>query len=256
MLTSMPDLPEEIVGVTAEGQVTGADYRRTWRPLLAAARQAREDLRVLYHLGPEFDGFTGGALWEDLRLGFEYLHDLERCAVVSDRQPLRVAAELAGAMVPCSVRAFEEDEMDEAVEWLTSSEEEALSFRILPECGVLLLEPDETTTREDVAEVQEALQAWSTEHDRIDALVIVPVDGSVWKSPAEALRHWQLLCDTDGRLERVAVVADGATGEIVSAVGDTFTSAEVRAFDASHRAAAVSWAAGRRTPAAHPATDG
>ncbi|MGD8279539.1 MAG: STAS/SEC14 domain-containing protein [Gemmatimonadota bacterium] len=251
MLRPIPDLPAGIIGVAGEGRVTGADYRETWRPLLARARREGRRLRVLYRLGPDFDGFTGGPLWEDLRLGFEYLHDFERCAVVSDREPLRIASELAGVMVPCRVRAFEGDEEAEAMEWLTSSGGgESLSFRLLPECGVLLLEPDGSTTREDVESVQEALDSWADENGengRIDALVIAAADPSIWRSPASVLRHWQLLRDDGPRLKRVAVVAEGAGGDLMSAIGDAFTSADLRRFEPGRRAEAISWAA-RGTP--------
>jgi len=243
MLRSIPDLPSGIVGVAAEGRVTGADYRTIWRPLLAAARRENERLRVLYRLGPDLDGFTGGALWEDLRLGFEYLHDLERCAVVSDGKSLRVASELAGAMVPCQVRTFEQDAEEAAVEWLMSSDHaDGLAFRLLPECGVLLLKPANRTVREDVEEVKQALDAWSEEDGGIDAMVIVPTDPSSWLGPGSMLEHWHLLGAAD-RLERVAVVADRAA-ELTSATGDAFAASEVRGFAPERRAEAISWASG------------
>lgn len=104
----------------AIGKVTAADYEAVVRPLFDEARRDGRRLRLLYHFGPEFDGFTAGAILDDTRIGLRYMRLLERCAVVSDGAGVRESARLIGALLPCPVRVFGTHEWQVAVDWLGS----------------------------------------------------------------------------------------------------------------------------------------
>lgn len=84
MIDRLRDLPAGVDGVGARGKVTKEDYERVLQPILDEARSQGRRIRLLYHFGPEFDGFTAGGAWEDARLGLRYLRLFERCAIVSD----------------------------------------------------------------------------------------------------------------------------------------------------------------------------
>lgn len=118
MLKPIQDLPEGVCGIVAQGTVTRHDYRVTLRPMLHKAASENDPLRLLYAFGPDFDGFTPAAAWEDVNIAFEHIHDVERCAVVSDKGWIKAASQLAGALTPARVRKFDPDEWDDAVEWL------------------------------------------------------------------------------------------------------------------------------------------
>ncbi len=247
MLTPIEGLPDGVLGVRAEGTVTGDDYRLVLRPLLAEARRGGVGVGLLFHLGPDFEGFTKEAAWEDLRLGLEYLHDLERCAVVTDHVGVRAAAKLAGAMVPGDVRTYSDAERSDAVRWLAGAPERpAISFRLLPECEVLLVEPTAGASGEDFARVREVADEWLEADGEVRGLVIHADDLSAWTRPGTVLGHWRLIRDHHRELDRVAVAVGGSAGALVSAAGEHFSHADVRHFAPDQRARAISWAAHER----------
>lgn len=118
MLDRLHQLPEGIDGLRARGKVTKADYDEVFHPLVDEARREGRKIRLLYEFGPEFDGFSLGAAWEDARIGVQHLRRFERCAVVSDYDWVRDGARLIGALWPCPVKAFAGDEFQQAVDWL------------------------------------------------------------------------------------------------------------------------------------------
>ena len=71
-------------------------------------------------IGPDFNRLTLGALWADARLGFGYAPLLDGCAVVSDTNWIREPARHLGAWMPCPVRVYDNDHLDEAAAWLSS----------------------------------------------------------------------------------------------------------------------------------------
>ena len=107
MLERMQHLPEGIDGVKAVGRVSREDYERVFEPLIDGARREGRRLRLLYQVGPEFEGFSAGAAWEDAKLGLASLRMFEGCAVVTDvGAPLSHAAIVAREFgVPCVVNA-------------------------------------------------------------------------------------------------------------------------------------------------------
>ncbi len=89
MLERLSDVSAGIVAVKAVGKVTREDYERVIEPVLAEARREGRRLRFLYQMGPEFEGFTAGAAWEDAKLGVRWSRFFAACAVVTDRDGIR-----------------------------------------------------------------------------------------------------------------------------------------------------------------------
>ena len=56
MLELTPDLPDNVVGIRASGQVAAEDYESVLIPAIEARLAQRDRVRVLYHLGPDFTG--------------------------------------------------------------------------------------------------------------------------------------------------------------------------------------------------------
>jgi hypothetical protein len=118
MLNVLTGLPPHVLGFEAVGKVTDDDYRTVLVPALDAKRQAQEEIRLLYVLGEEFDGYTLGAMWNDAKLGLRDFKAWEKIALVSDEDWVENAVKALGWMVPGEVRVFELDELDEAREWV------------------------------------------------------------------------------------------------------------------------------------------
>ena len=132
MIEKLKDLPTGITGVKAVGKISKEDYDQVFTPLIDDARREGRRIRFLYQLGPEFEGFTPAAAWEDAKIGLHYLRLFEGCAVVTDVAWVREMTRLMGFLMPCPVRQFGNQELDRAVAWLVSLPEgAAVSHRLL-----------------------------------------------------------------------------------------------------------------------------
>ena len=69
MLEKIPDVPDGVDAFRVVGKLTRDDYEKTVEPLLDEARRQGRRLRLLVQLGPEYEGFTAGAVWARRRPG-------------------------------------------------------------------------------------------------------------------------------------------------------------------------------------------
>jgi hypothetical protein len=124
MLTLIPGLPANVVGVEAHDKVTAEDYNAVLVPAVDAAQQASADgkVRLLYVLGHEVPDFTAGAMWEDTKLGVGQFRAWERIAIVTDADWLRHAVHALGWVMPGDVKVFGADGLNDAAAWLLSAE--------------------------------------------------------------------------------------------------------------------------------------
>jgi hypothetical protein len=120
MLQVIDDLPENVVGVRAIGEVEDDDYEDVLVPAIEACREAQGKVRLLYVLGPEFTGYEPDAVWEDAKLGMRTFTAYEKIAVVTDATWMRRAVAAFGWLMPGEARGFHVDEYDDAIAWVTS----------------------------------------------------------------------------------------------------------------------------------------
>ncbi|MGH7296141.1 MAG: STAS/SEC14 domain-containing protein, partial [Polyangiaceae bacterium] len=106
MLERLKDLPRGVDGVRAVGKVTRQDYEDVLEPMLDEARREGRRVRFLYQFGPEFEGFTPGAMWEDARVGLRSLRLFEALACVSDVGWIRESVRFTAFFLPCATRVF------------------------------------------------------------------------------------------------------------------------------------------------------
>jgi hypothetical protein len=66
----------------------------------------------------DFAGVTGGAMWQDMKLGAEHLTGWKRIAVVSDESWVTHLANLFGWMAPGEMETFPLAERDAAIAWV------------------------------------------------------------------------------------------------------------------------------------------
>jgi hypothetical protein len=122
MIELIPNLPDGVVGIEAKGEVTGADYEQVVIPAVERELQSHEKLRLLYLLGPEFDGYSAAAMWDDTKVGMEHLLSWERIAVVTDHDAYRRLVRGFGFMMPAKVRVFATPELEAAKTWIAAAD--------------------------------------------------------------------------------------------------------------------------------------
>jgi len=116
MITQLNDLPAGVIGFEASGKIRAEDYRDAVLPALEQA--AREgDVRFVIIMR-DFDGMTGGALWQDLKMGVEHLRAWKRIALVTDIEWMRHLTDLFGWMTPGETKVFSLAQRDDALAWV------------------------------------------------------------------------------------------------------------------------------------------
>jgi hypothetical protein len=243
MLERIANLPEGVWGLRATGKVSREDYDRVVLPLLEEARGHGTRIRFLYQVGPEFTGFTPGAAWEDFRIGFQYLRLFERCAVVSDIDWVRITTRGVAPLMPCPVKVFGHDGFQQALDWLTSSREPSVTFRMVPERGVLVVEPHGRLRAEDFDALDAAADTWiESSESALRGVVVHARQFPGWENLGSLLRHVRFVRDHHRKIRRVALAVDGTIAQIAPAVVDHFVQAELKQFGADDLEAAIVWA--------------
>lgn len=111
-------LPADVIGIELKGLITSQDYTDTLVPLVETRAKAHDKLKLLCVLGPYFDGYSAGAMWDDLRFGFGHLTSFSRIALVTDHDWIRNSAKFFGVMMPADLMVFDTDDLDDAKGWV------------------------------------------------------------------------------------------------------------------------------------------
>jgi hypothetical protein len=118
MIKEMSDMPAGVIGFEASGKMQAEDYRDVVLPALERAAAGGEVRFVI--VMHDFDGMSGGALWQDLKVGVEHWRAWKRIALVTDIEWMKQMTSLFGWMTPGEVKTFALAQRDEAVEWAAS----------------------------------------------------------------------------------------------------------------------------------------
>jgi len=121
MITAYDDVPDKVAAFRASGEVTAQDYETTLIPAVEDKLGRHKKISLLYHLGPDFGGFTAGAMWDDTRVGFGHLAAWDRIAMVSDVSWIRNMVHALGFVVPGTIRVFGNNQLAEAKRWVSES---------------------------------------------------------------------------------------------------------------------------------------
>ncbi len=119
MIRPIPGLPDHVLGFEASGIVSAADYESVLIPAVDAATSAGKKLRLLYHLGPKFEKFDFGAMWDDAKVGLRHLTSWQKVALVTDVDWIRASARVFGFALPGHVKVFDNTELAAAKAWLS-----------------------------------------------------------------------------------------------------------------------------------------
>jgi hypothetical protein len=246
MLQSINDLPTGVWGLRAIGKVSRNDYEQVVRPALDEARRDGRRLRFVYHLGPEFDGFTPGGAWEDARIGLQYMRLFERCAIVTDVEWIRTAARALAPMMLCPVKVFSNAEWSQAIAWAGAPAHGSIEYRILADRGVLVIEPRDALRAEDFDMLSAEVDTWlESTSEPLRGIVVHAKTFPGWENLGSVLRHLRFVRDHHRRVKRVAMSTDAALAGVASNLVDHFTEATVKRYDYEDFNCAIDWAAGR-----------
>ncbi len=117
-VTLMPDLPDNVVGLSVRGVVHARDYQEIIIPEIERKLARYPRIRLLYRLGPELEALSAGAVWNDAMVGLKHLTGFERVAVVSDVGWIRHSVAAFAPLIPAEVQVFGDGELAAAKAWI------------------------------------------------------------------------------------------------------------------------------------------
>jgi hypothetical protein len=115
MLKEIPDVPPGVIGFEVTGKLETGDYRDVMLPALQKAAAAG-DVRIVIVM-PEWEGVSGGAMWQDLKMGVEHWRKWKRIALVTDVEWMKHGTDWFGWMTPGEVKHFPMAERAAAIAW-------------------------------------------------------------------------------------------------------------------------------------------
>lgn len=248
MIEKLTDLPRGVDGLKASGKVSKEDYETIVEPLLDTARREGRRMRLLYQLGPEFEGFSPGGAWEDAKIGLRSLRLFDGCAIVTDVGWIRESARLARFMMPCPVRIFGNGERSQAAEWLGSLPMGAVSHHLIEQAGVLVVEVREAFRAQDFDALALTVDSWLEGHGELQGIVIHSREFPGWENLGSLIRHVRFVRDYHRKVKRLALSADSQLASLAPRLAEHFVAAEVKSFPYESLQDAIAWAASKSTP--------
>jgi hypothetical protein len=119
-VTVMEGLPDDTVGISVAGVISAKDYSETILPLIEEKLARHGRVKLVYRIGPEFESFTAGAVWNDALVGLRHLAEFSRVAVVSDVGWIRHAVRAFAPLIPAEIHVFPDKELEAAKAWIAT----------------------------------------------------------------------------------------------------------------------------------------
>lgn len=116
MVEQLPRSSGNVLGFRMSGRLHDEDYS-TFVPVIDAAVAEYGELRLLAEFH-DFRGWDPHALWDDIKFSARHCHEVERIALVGDRQWEHWMAAVCKPFTRATVRYFDIAEGEQAWEWL------------------------------------------------------------------------------------------------------------------------------------------
>lgn len=120
MISKINDLPANMIGFRATGDVTAEDFQNTVIPDVKEFLKTQDNLNYMLVLDTDVKNFTSGAWISDAWLGLKELTKWNRSAIISDSQTIKVLTDIFSKVMIGEFKVFEHSEYDRAVAWVSS----------------------------------------------------------------------------------------------------------------------------------------
>lgn len=242
MIELMTDLPDRVLGLKATGEVSAQDYRTVLVPALEEKLTKYNRVRLLYVLGDDFKGYSGGAAWEDAKVGMKHLTSFERVAVVTDIDWVENTIKAFGFVLPGEVRVFDDDDLEEARQWVSEPPSTGhLSFEFLEEKGVLIVQPKGELEAADFERLSGQVDPYIQGAGVLNGMMIVADHFPGWDDFGAFSSHLRFVREHHDKIRRVALVTSDRIMSAIPRLASRFVDAEIRAFPMQGRDEALLW---------------
>ena len=111
------DSPDNVLAFKGVGKIGKSDYDEVLEPAVEAMIADRGEVRFVYVLGDEFEGYSAAAGWEDTKLGFEHRSKWVKCAIVTNHDWIEHGVGMFRWMFPGEMKVFAVSDVAGAIEW-------------------------------------------------------------------------------------------------------------------------------------------
>lgn len=123
MIQQLDNLPTNMVGFKATGEVTEADFTNTVMPMVKQLIDKTDKLNYMLVLDTSIKNFTAGAWFKDAIMGVKHLSKWNRAAIVSDVDGIRTFTDIFSVIMPGEFKGFEHKDLQAAVDWVSEKTE-------------------------------------------------------------------------------------------------------------------------------------
>jgi hypothetical protein len=120
MIQIITNLPANVAGFRASGEVTKDDYQNVVEPHVKSLVEKTGELNFLLKLDTDVKNFTAGAWLSDLSLGIKHLTKWNRAAIVSDSDAVINFTDGFSYLAPGEFKGFKKSEFEDAVNWVSA----------------------------------------------------------------------------------------------------------------------------------------
>ena len=124
MIGVLPNLPPNVAGFRATGQVTREDYEKVVFPEVERHKQISDDLNFVFFVDTAMKNFSLGAWIRDLWLGLKGFTRWNKVAIISDLERVRNFTNAVSPWFPGEYKGFPPDQLEAAVRWAATLEED------------------------------------------------------------------------------------------------------------------------------------
>lgn len=242
MLKRIIDLPDDVLGVEASGEVTAEDYQTVLVPELEDKLQKIKKVRLLYVLGETFEGFTRAAVWQDTKVGLTHLTRFDRIAVVSDVDWIRNSIKVFGFAMPGEVRVFAIEDQRDAREWVSEPAPTSdLGFEFLDEQSILILQPHGKLNAADFERIAGEIDPYIENAGDLKGVVIEAEHFPGWHDLSAFVAHFKFVKNHRQKVKRLAVVSNDRVMGALPHLANRFLVEDSRHFPTAKKTEAVAW---------------
>jgi tRNA U38,U39,U40 pseudouridine synthase TruA len=109
------------------------------------------------------------------------------------------------------------------------------------DAGILVLHPEGPLEASDFVSISNQVDTYLAGHSKLHGILIHVKSFPGWKDFTALLAEVTFLKEHLKRIEKVAIVADGAMANIVPNIANHFVHAQVQHFEFMHEDAALEW---------------
>ncbi len=122
MITELKNLPSNLVGFKAEGEITKDDFTNVVMPRVQELIDRIDKLNYLLVIDTDLSKFTLGSWVADAAIGVKHLLKWNRAAIVSDKEGVRIFTDLFSKVMVGEFKGFEKKDLQQAIDWASGSQ--------------------------------------------------------------------------------------------------------------------------------------